>query len=311
MSNRWCSESRRLICEQKGHSSDEENALPTRSAARGGRNGEGSAGAAATTAAAGKEELDSSVLIGADEARKKFRKAERKRGARVVVCLCPIKKKKNNTATARSRARYAYPPSPDSPPPGGGSSHASSDPTNPRPVPLSHRLRALQAELAALELELADPSNPLLSQEREEHNVDPGELIRGLVDVRGRLERIRKGKEGRGKLVGMVAALGETGSSETRSVTGRSGRKTKTVDDDDVPDVRSVVEMDRRVGDLEKLVGSSGAALDDVWIFFFPHSFARCSIMVWGPAVTPPAPVTPPDHASPLATDAAHATATH
>jgi hypothetical protein len=70
--------------------------------------------------------------------------------------------------------------------------------------------------------------------------------------------RIRKGKVGRGRLVGMVAALRETGCGETRSVTGRSGRKAKA---EGVPDdgVRSIVEMDRPVGELKKLVGTSSA----------------------------------------------------
>ena len=88
-------------------------------------------------------------------------------------------------------AQYAYPPSPEGSP-------LLLDPTSgTRPIPLSQRLRALQNELLALENELADPANPLLQKEREEEHVDPGELIRGLVDVRTRLDKIKKGKEGR------------------------------------------------------------------------------------------------------------------
>jgi nuclear migration protein JNM1 len=123
----------------------------------------------------GREELDMSNLIGTEEATKTFRKAENKRG--------------------RAKSQYVYPPSPSSP----------TDSQNIlRPVPLSHRLRSLQTELSALEHELADPSNPLIQREREEENVDPGELIRGLVDVRTRLDKIRKVKEGRARLVGAV-----------------------------------------------------------------------------------------------------------
>ncbi|KAF8070290.1 Dynamitin-domain-containing protein [Lyophyllum atratum] len=126
-------------------------------------------------------------------------------------------------------------------------------------------LRALQNELAALETELADPSNPLLAKEKEVDNIDPGDLIRGLVDVRGRLDKIRKGKEGRAKLVGAV--LGE----DKELVGGDEVTKEKRSAEQDKPkgdetgklDVRSVVEMDRRVGELEKLVGSSSAALDE------------------------------------------------
>src|SRR5258708_4155814 len=101
-----------------------------------------------------------------------------------------------DTCIGRSRLLYAYPSS-------SSSSRSSSPEGRPaqtqKPIPLSQRLRALQTELTALEHELADPSNPLLHKEREE-SVDPGELIKGLVDVRGRLDKIRKDKEGRGKL---------------------------------------------------------------------------------------------------------------
>ncbi|KIM92067.1 hypothetical protein PILCRDRAFT_195 [Piloderma croceum F 1598] len=206
-----------------GDSSDEEAALPTRSTKD--RNGAG---------ISSKEELDSSNLIGTEEASKRFKKAERK---------------------YRSRPHYAYPPSPDSP----------TSPTTHRPVPLSQRLRALQNELAALETELADPSNPLLAKEREQDNVDPGELIRGLVDVRGRLEKISKGKEGRGRLVNVV--LGNEEDEHRRKADGvqKDGEgKKKDHEKGKIPDVRSVVEMDRRVGELEKLVGSSSTALDEI-----------------------------------------------
>lgn len=161
--------------------------------------------------------------------------------------------------TDRSRPHYAYPPSPDSP----------TSPTTQRVVPLSHRLRALQTELASLETELADPSNPLLAKEREEENVDPGELIRGLVDVRGRLDKISKGKEGRGRLVSAVLGNGQTELREDskKKVDGpfkEGGEGKKGSEKGDLPDVRTVVEMDRRVGELEKLVGSSSTALDEV-----------------------------------------------
>jgi len=97
--------------------------------------------------------------------------------------------------------------------------------------------------------------------------VDPGELIRGLVDVRGRLEKISKGKEGRGRLVSVVMGNGETEVKEDEKSKLDGAQKEnerKKSEKKDVPDVRSVVEMDRRVGELEKLVGSSSTALDEV-----------------------------------------------
>jgi nuclear migration protein JNM1 len=142
-------------------------------------------------------------------------------------------------------------------------------------------LRALQSELAALETELADPSNPLLQKEREENHVDPGELIRGLVDVRGRLDKIRRGKEGRGRLVEVVTGTVVDGMSENepgseRRELGESRRPGKERKDA-LSDVASIAEMDRRVGELEKLVGSSGVALDEV---FLRHGFSQYMVLI-------------------------------
>lgn len=151
------------------------------------------------------------------------------------------------------RTEYAYPPSSTSP--------VDETSSSSKPVPLSYRLRALQAELAALEEELSDPTNPQLHKERVEDHVDPGVLIRGLVDVRGRLEKIRKGKEGRGKLVQVV--LGGDGDRENDveefKAPGDSTTQAK-------PETRSasVADMDKRLGDLEKMLGSSNIAIDEV-----------------------------------------------
>jgi nuclear migration protein JNM1 len=124
----------------------------------------------------------------------------------------------------------------------------------------------LKSELAALEAELADPSNPLLHNERAEDNVDAGDLIRGLVDVRARLEKIRKGNEGRGRLVGVVMSVASCveSSEEDKKANRVDGMLSESREKSEKPDIRSIVEMDRRVGELEKLVGSSSAALDEV-----------------------------------------------
>ncbi|EKM80846.1 hypothetical protein AGABI1DRAFT_112577 [Agaricus bisporus var. burnettii JB137-S8] len=185
-----------------------------------------------------KEELDMTELIDPKEAGRRFRKAERKH---------------------RSRTTYVYPPSRDS---------SADSPTRsgvPRQLPLSHRLRALNSELISLETELADPANPLLQKEREEGNVDPGELIKELVNVRGRLDRIRKGHEGRGRLIGVVMGndVQEPNSStreEEEKMQNGSEEVRKGVE---ASKTRNLIELDKRVGGLEKLVGSSNAALDE------------------------------------------------
>ncbi|KAJ2964341.1 hypothetical protein NUW54_g14244 [Trametes sanguinea] len=129
-------------------------------------------------------------------------------------------------------------------------------------------LRLLQAEVAALETELSDPTNPLLRKEKEAGHADPGELIRGMVDVKRRIEKISKAREGRGEAWSAsfwenTGKKSEEGAKEGPSTGGPAKGK--------VPEVRDIAEMDRRVGELEKLVGSSSAALDEVgWMCALP-----------------------------------------
>ncbi|OAX39102.1 hypothetical protein K503DRAFT_690284 [Rhizopogon vinicolor AM-OR11-026] len=177
---------------------------------------------------ASKEELDNSNLISAEEASRHFRRAER-----------------------RKASRFTYPPSPTS-------SQSRSPSPNRRPLPA--RLRSLQAELTALEVEVADPSNPALKAE----GVDAGEMIRGLVDVRRRLEKVRMGREGRGRLVGVVLGDGgrEGGEEDNEQIHDATDKGVEPKRNA-VSDVRSVAEMDKRVGELEKLVGSVSATLDE------------------------------------------------
>jgi len=151
----------------------------------------------------------------------------------------------------RARTRYAYPPSPTS----------SDPPESPTrgPPPLSYRLRTLQAELSALEADISDPTNPLLVNEQDS-GVDPGELLRGLVDVRGRLGKINGTKTGRGKLVnavmdGMRPGLSDANITDSTPVGQRAERQVNPQD---------LTELDERVGELESAIGSSTTSLDEV-----------------------------------------------
>ncbi|TFK25489.1 hypothetical protein FA15DRAFT_668361 [Coprinopsis marcescibilis] len=181
-----------------------------------------------------KEGLDTSNLITPDDASKKFRNAEKRRD--------------------RKRAIYAYPESPTGSPSGLGNSADAG-----KSLPLSHRLKALQAELFSLEQELSDPTNPLIQKEREESNIDPGELIRGLVDVRGRLNKILKEKEGRARLVDTI--LHEDLSSTVKDPIPATDDNTKAASAKSKE--QDIVDVDRRVGELEKLLGSSNTGLDE------------------------------------------------
>ncbi|PCH43845.1 hypothetical protein WOLCODRAFT_164776 [Wolfiporia cocos MD-104 SS10] len=221
--------------DNKGDSSDEEPGTSSRSHGR------------SKSDTAGREELDA-TSVSAEDASRKFRKAERKRH--------------------RPRIQYVYPPSPTS-----DVSPATSPPLTPV-KPLSQRLRLLQAELSAMEIELADPSNPLLQQEREAGR-DPGDLIKGMVDVKARLEKINKFKDGKGKLMSAVLSddvpeehdVRDANTADENSAVkgGSQGHDAETAPAprSKPADVRDIADMDKRIGELEKIIGSSGTALDE------------------------------------------------
>ncbi|OBZ66062.1 hypothetical protein A0H81_13938 [Grifola frondosa] len=82
---------------------------------------------------------------------------------------------------------------------------------------LSQDLRVLKDDLVVLVTELADPSNALLAENEVEHS----ELICGIVDVKQRLEKIGKVKEGRGKLVNMMLCEESRHASQNEKVKAR------------------------------------------------------------------------------------------
>ena len=93
--------------------------------------------------------------------------------------------------------------------------------------------------------------------------MDPGELIRGLVDVRTRLDKIKRGKEGRARLVGAVLE----GDEVQKQTEDKQAEDDNAKADATVPvktEMQTMVDIDRRVGELENLVGSSSTALDEV-----------------------------------------------
>ncbi|TRM69683.1 Dynamitin-domain-containing protein [Schizophyllum amplum] len=173
------------------------------------------------------DELDSRTIT-PEDAQKKFRKAEQRRD--------------------RIRSRYTYPPSP--------SRSRSRSRSKERPLPISKRLLNIQAELESLEAEVNNSAKDKLQADED---IDPGELIRGLTDVRKRLGQIRKDKEGRGRLVEVITAE----EAEKQGHDPEAEAKERTKKADEKPEVRSVVEMDKRVGELEKLVGTSTTVLDE------------------------------------------------
>ena len=118
-----------------------------------------------------------------------------------------------------------------------------------------------------MESELADPTSPLLARDREQGQVDPGDLLKGLVDVKARLAKFSAGHEGRTRLVQDVLrdplpagqavkkALEKDASADSEEA--RASHKAPEP-------AKDIAEMDRRVGELEKLVGSASTSLDEV-----------------------------------------------
>lgn len=203
------------------------------------------------------EGVDSSNLISADEAAKKFKTrrhhgtcCHKLRAFYILECSC---------LDQRLRSIYAYPPS--SPPSPISGSHGRS---------LGTRLRSLQTELGALEVELADPSNPLLHEDDEngESKLNTGDLMRGLVEVRGRLERVKKEKEGRGRLVEAILSQEsevqrvkrDVSRARSKAIEGKEKKESKGGEEESA----NLVELDRRISELEGLIGSSSVALDEV-----------------------------------------------
>lgn len=113
-----------------------------------------------------------------------------------------------------------------------------------------------------METELSDPANPLLQKEREEDNVDPGELIKDLVVVRGRLDKLRKGHEGRARLIGTIMDKDKHESESEDD--NESDSEEEESRNQNTSNMRNLIEIDKRVGELEKVIGSSNAALDEV-----------------------------------------------
>ena len=94
--------------------------------------------------------------------------------------------------------------------------------------------------------------------------------MHGIVDVRGRLEKVKKGREGRGKLVGAILEkekdVDELKRDLSRAKTAEKGGEIKEKQEKE--ENHELAELDSRVGELEDLIGSSSVALDEVCLSF-------------------------------------------
>ena len=108
--------------------------------------------------------------------------------------------------------------------------------------------------------------------DRSQGHAEPGELIKEVVDVKARLEKINKlkdAKTGREKLVSAVLqGVGERSGSGTAQEedTEVAEKEVKGEAKTTRMEVRDIAEMDRRLGELERAVGSTSTTADEVCI---------------------------------------------
>ncbi|CAE6473121.1 unnamed protein product [Rhizoctonia solani] len=138
----------------------------------------------------------------------------------------------------RQRELYSYP----------DSSYSSSRSPSPSRsnLPLPQRIELMKSELAQLEAEASE-------MDRKD---EPTELIRELSDMRGRLTGIGS----RTRLINAMAnsKRKEKAKPESDSPTKNVGQQSEIARAEG-----GVVDMDRRIAQLEKLIGASGTSLDE------------------------------------------------
>ncbi|GAB1525733.1 hypothetical protein RhiTH_008898 [Rhizoctonia solani] len=171
----------------------------------------------------GQGELDNEPLPSTETSGRFFRHAERR--------------------ARRQRELYSYP----------DSSYSSSRSPSPSRsnLPLSQRIELMKNELAQLEAEAVGSTDS---------KDEPTELMRELSDMRGRLTGIGS----RTRLINAMAngknkdkAKPEADTS-ARNVVPHSAQPEIAI-----PHGGGVVDMDRRIAQLEKLIGASGTSLDE------------------------------------------------
>lgn len=169
----------------------------------------------------------------------------------------------------RARIHYTYPSSPTS----SGSERDSPARhwTSSQKLPFSQRLQVIKREVEVLEQEIHAQDE---SKEAHDAQTNPAELIRELADVKARLNKVGTAAVkdgGRSKLVNAVLADG-VGESEVKTEPKEVVAEEKKVEVKEGDMTAFTAEIDRRLGALEKAIGSSTTTLDEVR-FLAPECF--------------------------------------
>lgn len=168
-------------------------------------------------------------------------------------------KDSSHRTTTLGRFREIYSTSPDQSPSRSPSPSGSS-----RKLPAQIRLQRLKAELEQLELDLGQAGGA-------DSSIDPGAMMHGLSELRGRLNNLGTGesKSASHKLLSKVVTPAKSSSTPADSVAGNgitNGVKSADVSNEATASTGSDIlsSLDQRLGELELLIGASNATLDEV-----------------------------------------------
>ena len=103
----------------------------------------------------------------------------------------------------------------------------------------------------------------------EDPDEEPSALMRLLVDVRSRLDKVSKDREGRARLMDKLLHNEGDATKEHPVENGEQSKEPASTSTEKQVSVNgekthSLAEMDRRLGELETVVGSSTTSLDEV-----------------------------------------------
>lgn len=163
----------------------------------------------------------------------------------------------------RFRDVYSYSASP--------SRSRTPSPSSKSKRPLSSRLDSLRRQVEAIEAELSNTSNLHQDDAKE---TDPTAIMRGLVEIRGKLEGLGSsastGGTGTNALNRALDSVRAKPTTEQPSSPGTDNapKETDSLADKNQPEKASetkiLAELDQRLVELEKVVGASNATLDEV-----------------------------------------------
>jgi len=158
-----------------------------------------------------------------------------------------------------------------------------------RKLPAHARLQRLKAELERLESDMTS-SNCANSTSPE----DPEALLRGLTEIRQRLHTLGSSTEmarTSQKLLSRVTSSASPTPASTTANGTESGDRVRN--EQSTSEAETISSLDRRLGELETVVGASNATLDEVGCFM---SFTSRRLSMLFRAVLPVTSAPPSTH---------------